>query len=182
MLVLTKPLGTQLATNAYHWMKDSSDKWTKLKANAVEEDDIFYTYNRAVTMMALLNATGAKLMHKYGAHCGTDVTGFGLRGHAQNLLNFQSRDVSFCIKSLPIIKNVRTFAQALNMTEKLYDGRAVETSGGLLLCLSSLQAAQSFCVEHKAATGVSGWIIGECVEGNREVLLDAASVEFIDVE
>ena len=33
-------------------------------------------------MMSSLNLQAAKLMHKYEAHGATDVTGFGILGHA----------------------------------------------------------------------------------------------------
>lgn len=32
--------------------------------------------------MATLNLLGARLMKKYNAHAATDITGFGLLGHA----------------------------------------------------------------------------------------------------
>jgi len=37
--------------------------------------------------MAHLNKNTALLMRKYGCHGATDITGFGLKGHAQNLVN-----------------------------------------------------------------------------------------------
>ena len=39
--------------------------------------------------MCVLVRVGAQLMHKYGATAATDVTGFGLLGHAQNLVSNQ---------------------------------------------------------------------------------------------
>ena len=36
-----------------------------------------------------------------GAHCATDVTGFGILGHARNLAKAQKRAVSFKLHSLP---------------------------------------------------------------------------------
>jgi selenide,water dikinase len=41
-------------------------------------------------------------MHKYNAHGATDVTGFGLLGHAQNLARHQKNEVSFVIHNLPV--------------------------------------------------------------------------------
>jgi selenide, water dikinase len=37
--------------------------------------------------MAHLNRNAAKLMNKYKSHGATDITGFGILGHAQNLVN-----------------------------------------------------------------------------------------------
>ena len=54
--------------------------------------------------MSLLNKNTAKLMMKYECHGGTDITGFGLLGHAQNLASVQMKHpVDFIIHSLPII-------------------------------------------------------------------------------
>ena len=45
VLVLTKPLGTQIAINCYNWLKDPT-MWAKIKM-VVTEDDVklvFYSY------------------------------------------------------------------------------------------------------------------------------------------
>ena len=42
-------------------------------------------------------------MRKYEAHGATDITGFGIKGHAQNLCAVQKADVNFYISHLPII-------------------------------------------------------------------------------
>ena len=83
VLVLTKPLGTQVAVNAHQWL-DNPDRWNKIKL-VVNEDDVKKAYMRAMSSMTRLNRIGAMLMHKYNAHAATDVTGFGILGHAQNL-------------------------------------------------------------------------------------------------
>lgn len=40
----------------------------------------------AVESMSVLNNTASGLMKKHGAHGATDITGFGIKGHAQNLV------------------------------------------------------------------------------------------------
>lgn len=50
-------------------------------------------------------------MHKYNAHAATDVTGFGILGHAQNLAKNQKAPVSFVIHNLPIIAKMATVAK-----------------------------------------------------------------------
>lgn len=42
-------------------------------------------------------------MHQYGAHGATDVTGFGLLGHALNLAQAQDEAVDFIIDVLPSV-------------------------------------------------------------------------------
>ena len=56
VLVVTKPLGTQLAVNAYQWIEEP-DRWNRIKL-AVSEDDVHKAYQRAMFSMARLNRTG----------------------------------------------------------------------------------------------------------------------------
>ena len=37
--------------------------------------------------MSRLSKNGALLMQKYKAHAATDITGFGIKGHAKNLVS-----------------------------------------------------------------------------------------------
>jgi selenide,water dikinase len=54
--------------------------------------------------MAHLNKNSAKLMMKHQSHGATDITGFGLLGHAQNLAKVQQIEpLDFVIHTLPII-------------------------------------------------------------------------------
>lgn len=56
VLVLTKPLGTQVAVNAHQWL-DLPDRWNRIKL-VVSEDDVRKAYLRAIDSMARLNRTG----------------------------------------------------------------------------------------------------------------------------
>ena len=56
VLVLTKPLGTQVAVNAYQWL-EMPDKWNRIKL-VVGEDDVRKAYQRAMFSMARLNRIG----------------------------------------------------------------------------------------------------------------------------
>lgn len=148
VLVLTKPLGTQVAVNANQWL-DFQDRWNRIKL-VVSEDDVRKAYLRAMDSMARLNRTGttilfcristyvknfngklsaARLMHKYNAHAATDVTGFGLLGHAQNLAAHQKNEVSFVIHNLPVIAKMAAVAKACGNMFQLLQGLSAETSG-----------------------------------------------------
>lgn len=164
-LVLTKPLGTQLATNAYIWLLENAENWTKL-STVLTPAEIEQTYAIAVESMSRLNRSGAELMHKFGAHAATDVTGFGLVGHAENLLKFQKAQVDFHLDTLPIIRNVVKIAEILGRLAKLLAGKAVETSGGLLVSLPA-DKAQQFCEEYRKASEHDAWIVGKVVAGSR---------------
>ena len=56
VLVLTKPLGTQVAVNAYQWL-DQPDRWNRIRL-VVHEEDVRKSYQRAICSMARLNRTG----------------------------------------------------------------------------------------------------------------------------
>jgi selenide, water dikinase len=64
-LVLTKPLGTGILTTA-------------LKRSAISPGDLA----EAVGLMTTLNDAAGQAMLETGAHAATDITGFGLLGHA----------------------------------------------------------------------------------------------------
>lgn len=46
------------------------------------EDAANEAYNKAVFHMSTLNKYAASLMKKYSAHGATDITGYGILGHA----------------------------------------------------------------------------------------------------
>ena len=100
--------------------------------DASTETEINRLYRDAKMCMIELNKTAAKLCFDFNAHCATDVTGFGLLGHAENLSGAQRQKVQFVIKSLPILKGARQLDQALGAMFQLLAGRSAETSGELL--------------------------------------------------
>jgi selenide,water dikinase len=164
VLVLTKPLGTQVAVNAHQWV-DQQDKWNRIKL-IVSEEDVRKAYQRSMDSMSRLNKTAAKLMHKYNAHGATDVTGFGLLGHAQTLAKHQKNEVSFVIHNLPVIAKMASVAKACGNMFQLLQGHSAETSGGLLICLPREQAA-AYCKDIEKVEGYQAWIIGIVEKGNR---------------
>uniref|UniRef100_A0A2P2I4T8 Selenide, water dikinase-like n=1 Tax=Hirondellea gigas TaxID=1518452 RepID=A0A2P2I4T8_9CRUS len=164
VLVLTKPLGTQVAVNAHQWL-DQPERWNRIKL-VVAEEDVRKAYQRAMNSMARLNRKAAMLMHKYNAHGATDVTGFGLLGHAQNLAKNQKNEVSFIIHNLPIVAKMAAVAKACGNMFHLLQGSSAETSGGLLICLPREQAA-AYCKDIEKQEGYQAWIIGIVEKGNR---------------
>jgi len=135
VLVLTKPLGTQVAVNVNEWLQISDVKpnWSKAQA-VINLEQAYIAYDKAVESMTRLNRNAARLMHKYGAHAATDVTGFGLIGHARNLVKNQKAAVDFVIHTLPLISKMDE-VDAIFGWFKLLDGFSSETSGGLLIAM-----------------------------------------------
>lgn len=167
VLVLTKPLGTQVAVNAHQWMDYSNqDKWNKIKL-VITEEECKKAYLRAMSSMSRLNRVAAMLMHKYNAHAATDVTGFGLLGHAQNLARYQLNEVCFVIHNLPIIAKMAAVTKACGGNAfGLLQGTSAETSGGLLIALPREQAA-AYCKDIQSQEGFQAWIIGIVEKGPR---------------
>mmetsp|Transcript_30377 Transcript_30377/g.40576 ORF Transcript_30377/g.40576 Transcript_30377/m.40576 type:complete len:325 (-) Transcript_30377:877-1851(-) len=177
VLVLTKPLGTQVAVNVRQWHRDSQKTgearakvcsshftlWDKCvdKLDFTEED-VNAAYATAVESMSRLNRNGARMMIKYNCHGATDVTGFGYLGHAINLVDNQKEVVSFKLHTLPIIAKMDLVnKEVLNFN--LMTGYSAETSGGLF-CILPKENASKFIEELKELDGQDAWVVGEVVE------------------
>ncbi|KAK2086668.1 Selenide, water dikinase 2 [Saguinus oedipus] len=166
VLVLTKPLGTQVAVNAHQWL-DNPERWNKVKM-VISREEVELAYQEAMFNMATLNRTAAGLMHTFNAHAATDITGFGILGHSQNLAKQQRNEVSFVIHNLPIIAKMAAVSKASGRFG-LLRGTSAETSWGLLICLPREQAAR-FCSEIRSSKyeeGHQAWMVGIVKKGNR---------------
>jgi selenide,water dikinase len=163
LLVLTKPLGAGALVGGY-------------RAGAVAEDVLLATCRR----MAALNDRASRLMVRYGAHAATDVTGFGLVGHAVGMARASSVRLRVFCDRLPAYdgalalvegaaetgglgRNRRAFADDVRIDEGL-GARALlafdpQTSGGLLAALAP-EAARAFITTLRAE-GVDAEVIGQ---------------------
>lgn len=177
VLILTKPLGTQIAVNAHQWL-EQPERWEKIKT-VVTHEEVKKAYNDAMFSMARLNMNAAKLMQKYKTHCATDVTGFGILGHARNLVENQKNAVDYVIKRLPILKNMVAVYKNCGINFKLLDGFSAETSGGLLISMKP-DVAQDYINELKSLDGTPSWIIGDVITGDRTAKI-VDNVEIIEV-
>jgi selenide,water dikinase len=139
-LVLTKPLGTGIITTA-------------LKKGKAPKG----TVQAAVAAMLTLNGGASKIMRDYPVHACSDVTGFGLLGHALEMAS--GSGVTLILKSgqLPLLRRARHLAEKGFLTggckrnrEYLKDKITIDgsireglaeiafdpqTSGGLLIAL-----------------------------------------------
>ncbi|OQR93714.1 selenide, water dikinase [Achlya hypogyna] len=192
VLVLTKPLGyafplsnafyvnagsTQLAVNAYQ-MRDQPARWSKVESflTRAMADRAFAV---ATESMCRLNVNGAKLMHKHGVTSATDVTGFGILGHAQNMATSQKASVDFELDMLPVIKDMLAVNEAFNFQWRLQLGYSSETSGGLLVSIDA-DRAQAFIDDLMALDGQPAWIVGRVVDGTKQARL-SPSVRFVEI-
>lgn len=168
IIVLTKPLGTQVSVNMHQWKSSPVHRqkyWPRVQ-DIITEDEVDRAYEISMKSMSRLNRTGARLMHKYGAHAATDVTGFGIVGHGRNLAKNQKSAVNFEIHSLPIIRSMKEVDDKVQMFS-LLKGFSAETSGGLFICLPP-ERAEKFCKEIEEMDGAPAWIIGRVVKSDKD--------------
>jgi selenide, water dikinase len=167
-LVLTKPLGTGVLINAF--------KIDKLDEAGLEP---------ALREMERLNAAASRLALAHGAAAATDVTGFGLAGHALGMARASGVGMRVELARLPVhddfqrlaaggISTGCTDANARNVAGAFTDRAGLsavqreilfdpQTSGGLLLSLS--EASVPPLLAALAASGHSAAEIGEVVAG-----------------
>jgi selenide,water dikinase len=89
-LVLTKPIGNGILATA---MKQGT-----LDAAAATE---------VVALMRELNATASRAALAVGARCATDVTGFGLLGHASHIARASAVTLRIGTSAVPLLRGVR---------------------------------------------------------------------------
>lgn len=181
VLLLTKPLGIQTAVNLKQWggAKATEAQREKLASLATlsppwTRHDTLYAYHAAVDSMCALNRTAAQLLHSHQSHAATDVTGFGILGHADQLSKLQRAPVSYVIHTLPVLGRVMEVSDRFNMG--LRQGTAAETSGGLLVALEAGRV-EAFRAEYREREGREAWVVGDVVAGKRGArLLDDVRV------
>jgi selenide, water dikinase len=171
-LVLTKPLGIQPIMEVLRLPDQGQEKMAEL----IPEIEISESIDLAVKLMTLTNRGAAEAMLNVGVNAATDITGFGILGHASNMAE-QSR-VSIEIHTLPVIKWTPKIAEALRIP--LLEGEGVETSGGLLISVSPQKADQ--LLDTLERTGFGGYEIGavEKGEGRAHIRKGAQLVEVSD--
>jgi selenide, water dikinase len=87
-LILTKPVGTGTIMAA-HRLGLASDK----------------DLNEAKRLMKLLNKSGAEVMKKFNIKGATDITGFGLAGHALKMARASNASIELNMGEVPLIGN-----------------------------------------------------------------------------
>lgn len=164
-VILTKPLGIQPVMRLLRL----SDSQQKEIASIVSEDELSNAIDLAIRVMTTSNRDAAFAMLETGVNAATDVTGFGLLGHASNMAEQSS--VSIRINTLPVIRGAPQVANALGYP--LLQGKASETAGGLLISLPKGRVDQLLGALKER--GVIGYVIGDVQKGQRKAFLDEDS-------
>ena len=168
LLVLTKRLGTGVVTTA-------------VKREVVEADHL----DAAIRSMMALNRVASEACQAAGVRAATDITGFGLLGHALEMSD--ASEVRFRIRfdDLPWLPGALGYAEKWVFAGGAFNNRAFygplvtyrreleewqqvllhdpQTSGGLLAAVppAGLPIFVAYCREH----GQEAWVIGDVVQG-----------------
>jgi selenide,water dikinase len=171
LLVLTKPLGTGIATTAIK---------RGLASRALQK--------KVITLMSRVNSVGAELAEKRLVRAATDITGFGLIGHLSSMCRASGVSAEVDPPAVPIIDKVivdlierdcvpEGTRQNLRGTKGDVDwGKTnaaqqllladAQTSGGLLLCVAQTKLTK--------VLRVLGWpgavVIGRIVKRRRTLI------------
>ncbi len=94
LLILTKPLGIGILSTA-------------LKGGILDSS----TLDAALQSMTLLNKEASELMQQVGADACTDITGFGLLGHACEMCLQSGVGMRIDVSAVPLLPRVAEFAQ-----------------------------------------------------------------------
>jgi selenide, water dikinase len=161
-LFLTKPLGIAPAMAAYRLRKEEEGR-ELLKE--VPADLVEVAVSEAVSGMIESNRPVAEAMQRVPVHAATDVTGFGLKGHAANMAMLGKVDI--VIDQLAVIKGSPVLAELFGYP--LLQGEAKETAGGMLIAVAKENVDDLLGELDKRK--VRHWEVGHIVKGNGQVLV-----------
>lgn len=166
-LILTKPLGTGIISTAV--------KGGVASASAEA---------RIVKSMATLNQKAAELMQEAGIHAATDITGFGLLGHASEMIEGSGVGMIIHSAAVPLFSEAREYAEMGMIPGGLHRNREFrsgmveiekvvpeyladilfdpQTSGGLFIAVAPEKAKPLLEKMHQAGIDESA-LVGEVI-------------------
>ena len=174
-LILTKPLGTGIINTA-------------AKGGVASEE----TIANVTRSMSALNRAASEVMQEIGCNACTDITGFGLLGHACEMIQNSEVGLKIRASSVPIFAEAIEFARmgmipGGTYRNKEFRSRMVkvaaglpdymldilfdpQTSGGLFISVSTPKADILLSGLHKAGV-LEAAIVGEVVAQPRETII-----------
>lgn len=173
-VLLTKPLGIQPAMRSY---RDLQDEKRNVLLQSFEEASLKHIQDIAVRIMTKSNLEVAQAMQEVSVHAATDVTGFGILGHAGNVASLSCLDV--IIDSVPVIRGTLRLSEFFG--HKLALGAGAETAGGMLVFLESNKSHEF--IEFLRERGLPCWPIGYVKKAVGEPSAAfAEDIQFIETE
>lgn len=173
VLILTKPLGTGILSTA-------------IKGELASEDEI----EAAVKNMTYLNRYARDIAAEFSIHSCTDITGFGIAGHAMEMAKGSGKTLVLYTGSLPVLKGVQSYTEMGLIPAGAYRNREYleedvesqipgtwledlvydpQTSGGLLLAVSGEDAPE--LMERLNILELPSAMIGEVTEKQEKFLI-----------
>lgn len=168
-LVLSKPLGFGTTTTA-------------LKNGKAEAEDVA----EAVGWMKRLNKKASELAVQFEVQSGTDVTGYGLLGHAYEIAQASRVGLTFSLGKIPFLSGAQRYAKEWifpggSTDNRIFFGPQVsfapqidepsqmllfdaQTSGGLLLSVAPDKL--NLLLAKAKDVGQDLWEVGDVIEGN----------------
>ena len=165
-LILTKPLGAGIINTA-------------IKADLVSEE----ARTAALASMKLLNRSACEVFREFEIHACTDITGFGLGGHATEMAAASDRTIVIYTEKLPLLPDVEMYASMGLIPGGAYRNREYanktgvkssavlwkedvvfdpQTSGGLLAAVKEQDVPH--IMEKLNAAGLRAGVIGEVTD------------------
>jgi len=173
LLILTKPIGTGIINTA-------------IKGGIASEKTVIYV----TKLMAELNRKASEIMLRFNVHACTDITGFGLIGHMEEMIYGTGLSIVINSKDVPVIAEARRYAEMGLVPAGTYKNMDFwkdrvkleakdelllilffdpQTSGGLLIA-SDRKDAYSL-LEDLKKEGIEASIIGEVIKSKEEVVI-----------
>ncbi len=167
VLVLTKPIGSGILTSA-------------AKLGKIPIDDL----QQAVDVMTDLNAAACEAAQKIGVRGVTDITGFGLVGHASEMANGSNLSIEIEATAVPLLEQTAALAKKKMLTRAYisnlealgdrFEARGVDqllvniladaqTSGGLLIAVAE-DKVDALVAALKERSTPAAAIVGRCVQ------------------
>lgn len=175
VIILTKPLGTGVILAGHRMKIASAGQLEAAKRNMIR-----------------LNNDGAMLMQKHDVRGATDVTGFGLAGHALKMAKGSGVTIRLDMRSVPLIDGTYSLTDMgcipgaafrnLDYTERetLFDegldynlkmiAHDAQTSGGLLISIAA-DKADALLEDLQTAGHSEAAIIGQAEEKGKDLLV-----------
>jgi len=177
-LVLTKPLGIGVTVSAG-------------RADAIAKEGVTSIFHRqlvpesameeAFAVMAALNRPAAEAMQGFTVHAATDITGYGLLGHAYEMMDASGTTGEFSVSRIPFLSEARRLAargvapdgsrvNVRNLSPRAEREAGVtdddflllcdaQTSGGLLVALPESEA-ERYVAECRKRGASSAAVVG----------------------
>ena len=173
-LILTKPLGLGIINAA-------------IKAGIASDE----TTQQAIEVMSQLNRTASEVMMEIGVNACTDITGFGLLGHLNQMTSASGVGAYISLSKVPVIPQARQLLEEVNIppgtraNSAFLEGKIdwdanishkeqlllcdAQTSGGLLIAVTRDRSDQLLEALHSAGIPVAAEI-GEIIsDENRRI-------------